>query len=63
MPDVSGADVIKFINESKKRSKIGLITGWGGKQAPIEDGMHVDFIVRKPFDFEELIKQIDGLKF
>ena len=63
MPDVSGADVIKFINESKKRSKIGLITGWGGGQAPIEDGMHVDFIVRKPFDFEELIKQIDGLKF
>ena len=63
MPDVSGADVIKFINESKKRSKIGLITGWGGKQAPIEDGMHVDFIVRKPFDFEELIKQIDGLEF
>ncbi len=63
MPDVSGFDVIKFINESKKRSKIGIITGWREEQKPIADGMYVDFIVRKPFDFSELTKQIDALAF
>jgi two-component system cell cycle sensor histidine kinase/response regulator CckA len=63
MPDVSGFDVIKFINESKKRSKIGIITGWRKEQKPIVDSMDVDFIVRKPFDFSELTKQIDALEF
>jgi CheY-like chemotaxis protein len=63
MPDVSGFDVIKFINESKKRSKIGIITGWREEQKPIADSMYVDFIVRKPFDFSELTKQIDALAF
>ena len=63
MPEVSGFDVIKFINESKKRSKIGIITGWRKEQKPIADSMDVDFIVRKPFDFSELTKQIDALAF
>jgi PAS domain S-box-containing protein len=63
MPDVSGHDVIKFLNELKKRSKIGIITGWGEKLKPIEEGMNVDFVIRKPFDFSELTKQINDLEF
>jgi DNA-binding NtrC family response regulator len=49
MPDVSGSDVIKFLNELKKRVKIGIITGWGETLKPIEEGMNVDFVIRKPF--------------
>ena len=59
MPNVSGYDVIKAINELGKRPKIGIITGWGKRIKPIEEeGIKVDFILRKPFNMSELFKHI-----
>ncbi len=63
MPDVSGYNVIEVLNKLEKRPRIGIITGWGEKLKPIEEGMGVDFVVKKPFDFSELRKQINDLEF
>ena len=62
MPEVFGYDVIKTLNKLEKRPKIGIITGWGDKlMPPEEEGLKVDFIIRKPFDFSELTKHINEL--
>ena len=62
MPDVFGYDVIKALNNLEKRPKIGIITGWGEKLKPIDDeGLKVDFIIKKPFDLSELARHISGL--
>ncbi len=62
MPDVSGYDVIKALNTLDKRPKIGIITGRVEKLKFLEGkNMQVDFIVKKPFDFSELTRQISEL--
>ncbi|MGR3303142.1 MAG: PAS domain S-box protein [Candidatus Scalindua sp.] len=60
MPDVFGYDVIKALNKLEKRPKIGIITGWDEKLKPIDDeGLKVDFIIKKPFDLSELSRHIN----
>ncbi len=60
MPNAYGYDVIRALNKLEKRPKIGIITGWGEKLKPIDDeGFKVDFIIKKPFDFSELTKNIN----
>ncbi len=60
MPDVFGYDVIRALNKLEKRPKIGIITGWGEKLKSIDDeGLKVDFIIKKPFDLSELAKNIN----
>ena len=42
------------------RPKVGIITGWGERIGTRErEEVKVNFIIRKPFDFFELMKQID----
>lgn len=60
MPDVSGYDVAMFLNTLEKRPKIGIITGWGELINTNErEEMKVNFVITKPFDFSELMKQVD----
>lgn len=60
MPNGSGYDVAMFLNTLEKRPKIGLITGWGKLIGDNEkEKMKVSFVIRKPFDFSELIKQVN----
>ena len=62
MPKVSGYDVIKAINGLEKKSKIGVITGWGEKIKPIEEeSIKFDFILKKPFDFSVLTKYMSDI--
>jgi len=62
MPDVYGYDVIKVLNKLERRPKIGIMTGWGEKLKPIDDeDFKVNFIVKKPFNFSELIKAINDV--
>jgi PAS domain S-box-containing protein len=62
MPKVFGYDVIKALNHLEKRPKIGIITGWGEKLKPIdEEGIKVDFILKKPFNLLELTKHINDV--
>ncbi len=62
MPNVSGFDLIKFMNELDKRPKIGLVTGSGDKlKIVIENGLNVDFIIRKPFNLSEIAEKINNL--
>jgi len=63
MPGISGYEVIEVLNKLEKRPKIGIITGWGENVDTAAEGINVDFIARKPFDFSELAKQINGLEF
>ncbi len=60
MPEVGGREVIKMLDTLNKRPKVGLITGWSEKKDifSMED-LKVDFIVKKPFEFSELIKCIN----
>jgi CheY-like chemotaxis protein len=56
MPHVYGYDVIKALNKLEERPKIGIITGWGEKLKSIDaDDLKVDFIAKKPFNFNELL--------
>ncbi len=60
MPNVYGYDVIKALNELEKRPRVGIITGWNEKLKPMDDdGLKVDFILKKPFDLSELTRQIN----
>ena len=62
MPDIFGYDVIKFLNKLKKRPKIGIVTGWGGKLKPMDDEeFKVDLIIKKPFDLHELTNHINNI--
>jgi two-component system, cell cycle sensor histidine kinase and response regulator CckA len=62
MPDIFGYEVIKFLNKLKKRPKIGIVTGWGGKLKPMDDEeFKVDLIIKKPFDLSELRKHINDM--
>ncbi len=62
MPEVFGYDVIKALNKLDKRPKIGIITGWGKELKPIDDeGLKVDFIIKKPFDFSRLAKHVNDV--
>ncbi|RZV63124.1 MAG: hybrid sensor histidine kinase/response regulator [Candidatus Scalindua sp. SCAELEC01] len=62
MPEVGGREVIKMLNTLEKRPKAGLITGWFNNiyNTNSED-FNVDFILKKPFDFSEISKQINNL--
>ena len=59
MPDVTGREVIKTLETLDRKPKVGIITGWNytADDADKED-LKVDFIVKKPIDFEELVKHI-----
>ncbi|MBT6046951.1 MAG: DUF3365 domain-containing protein [Candidatus Scalindua sp.] len=60
MPNASGHDVVKVANGLERRPKIGIITGWDEKLKSIEEGeLEVDFVLKKPFDFSMLIKDIN----
>ena len=62
MPDVTGCAVARFMSGLEKRPKIGIITGWGEINKCInEEGVEVDFIIKKPFDFSVLTKYINDL--
>ena len=52
MPEVSGYDLIKAMNNLKVRPKLGIITGRDEKLEHFEDnGLEIDFILKKPFGF------------
>ena len=54
--------MIKVLNTMEKIPKVGIITGWGEEIKPIdEEGINVDFVIRKPFNFSELTKHINEL--
>jgi len=60
MPNVFRYDVKKVLNTLEKRPKIGIKTAWGEELNPIDkEGMKVDYIIRKPFNFSELTKHIN----
>ena len=60
MPNISGYDVIRCLNELQNRPKIGIISGWSNRLKPIdEEGVNVDFIAKKPFNLSELKKFIN----
>jgi CheY-like chemotaxis protein len=59
MPEVTGYDVIKAVNELDKIPKIGISTGWGDKLKSIdEEDLKVDFLIKKPFSLSELERKI-----
>ncbi len=61
MPGICGSDVIKAINNNlKKRPVIGIMTGWCEHDKTLDQaGVKVEFVIRKPFKFSELAKQIN----
>ncbi len=62
MPDVNGYDIIRALYKLEKRPKIGIITGWEEELKPLDDeDLKVDFILKKPFNFSELVEQINIL--
>ncbi|MFQ5685498.1 MAG: response regulator [Candidatus Scalindua sp.] len=62
MPEVNGQEVVQALNKLEKRPKIGLITGWDGEIKPVgSEDIKVDFIIKKPFGFSELTKQMNKL--
>ena len=62
MPDVTGHDVIKALNELDKVPKIGISTGSINDYSSAEvNALKADFIINKPFRLFELAKKINVL--
>jgi CheY-like chemotaxis protein len=62
MPEIGGREVIKMLDTLNKRPKVGLITGWSEELETFsKEDWKVDFIVKKPFHFSELSKQINNV--
>jgi len=62
MPDVTGHDVIKVLNELDKVPKIGISTGSIDDYSSTEvNALKADFIINKPFRLFELAKKINVL--
>jgi len=61
MPEVTGHDVLKALNELDKRPKVGLITGWDEKLTFDKGELKADFVAKKPFKLLELARQIDDV--
>ena len=62
MPNVTGRDVIKELDTLDKRPKVGLITGWRLEMEDVKkEDLKVDFVVKKPFKFSELRRDIRNI--
>jgi len=62
MPDVTGYDVIKALNDLDQKPKIGLITGDNNKIKSVEEGaLKFDFIINKPYKLLALESIINDL--
>ncbi len=60
MPEVTGYDIIKAVGSLKRKPKIGIITGWDKPyRTEKQEALKVDFLVKKPIDFEELALNIN----
>jgi CheY-like chemotaxis protein len=60
MPGMSGWEVCRAIKEIRPRIPVGMITGWGmelDQKEKAESGL--DFIISKPFDFNQILKVVD----
>ncbi|MGR3175673.1 MAG: response regulator [Candidatus Scalindua sp.] len=62
MPYVTGYEIAKFLDRLEKRPKIGIITG-SDEMIPAKEveSAKIDFVIKKPFDFSEISKQINFL--
>jgi len=62
MPDVTGYDVVKALNELDKVPKIGISTGSFDNYSSVEiNALKADFIINKPFKLIELANKINVL--
>lgn len=62
MPNLSGWDVCKVIKEMSPNTPVGIITGWKVEIDEKEnEGKMPDFIISKPFDFNEILNKINEL--
>jgi len=50
MPDMTGWDVARAIQERWPKLPVGLITGWGETEITSEERGRVNFVITKPFD-------------
>lgn len=59
MPEVSGIEVLDYIEKHGNGTKTGLITGWSEQHKTITNKeIKADFIINKPIDFSLLSGQI-----
>ena len=62
LPDISGWDVVRTIKNANGQVKVILMTGWASHLAEAEADEHsVDFILRKPFDFDDVLDAMASL--
>ena len=62
MPNFTGMDIIKVLYTLDKRPKVGLITGWKYKMEDLKkEGLKADLVVKKPFKFSELRRDISNV--
>ncbi|MDI6764413.1 MAG: PAS domain S-box protein [Thermodesulfobacteriota bacterium] len=59
MPDMSGWEVCQKIKKVNPYTPVGMITGWGMEvsQSKMEE-CGLDFIIAKPFDFNQIIRVV-----
>jgi signal transduction histidine kinase len=50
MPDMTGWDVARAIQERWPQLPVGIITGWGETEITREERSRVNFVITKPFD-------------
>ena len=60
LPDVSGWDIIKFIETVEKKPKIGVISGFPDVREQYKNGqlLAFDFVITKPYELEEVLSSV-----
>ena len=59
LPDGSGWDLVAFAHDHAPQMRIGVITGWE-PTVSADDGVGVEFVLRKPLRAAELLAHIAG---
>jgi len=62
MPEMTGWDVARTIQERWPQLPIGLITGWGEQELTPSERSRVIFVLPKPFDFAVLSQALSSIR-
>jgi CheY-like chemotaxis protein len=61
MPEMSGSDVARAIQERWPRLPVGLVTGWAEEEVTPEERSRAVFVIQKPFDPMLIREALSGI--
>ncbi len=60
MPDLDGAELARQVKHIASQTRVILLSGYITDEAEVSSAEYVDAVMRKPFEFRQLLEQITG---